>query len=205
MADDFITLYRPDIFERFRGDGFADPLDARQWFASCLAFQYDDIAKRHSCEIRISPTRLEEVRLLWKRDTGRIDILGDTIPDHFKQAGFLAYWLRRRMVVGWSERHSAQHPTAEQDRFLLAVNEVCAFLVGLRLCVYFEYKDLIDSTDHIGHRLQELHLARNLKFDIATLLRHKNVSPHALYLIYRTLFYDMTKPEWNAPVLSLVR
>ncbi|ABD88962.1 hypothetical protein [Rhodopseudomonas palustris] len=205
MPDDFITLYRPDVFERFRGDGFTEPADAKQWFASCIAFQYDDIAKRHLCELRISPTRLEEARLLWKRDTGRIDILGDTIPDHFKQAGFLAYWLRRRMVVGWWQRNLVDHASEEQDKFLLSVNEVCAFFVGLRLCVYFEMKSQIDENDHIGHALQDINLGSDLKFDVATLLKHKNVSPHALYLIYRTLFYDLSKPPRKATVLSLVR
>ncbi len=63
----------------------------------------------------------------------------------------------------------------------------------------------IDGTYHISHAMQELDLAGSRKFDIATLLKHKNVSPHALYLIYRTLFYDLTKPRRTAPVLSLVR
>jgi hypothetical protein len=208
VSDDFITIYRPDVFDCFRGrvpNSLTDPNATKQWFASCLAHQYDDIAKRHHCEIRLSPTRLEEARLLWLRDTGRIDIQGDTIPDHFKQAGFLAYWLRRRLVVNWWQRSLVEEATVEQDKFLLSANEICAFLLGFRLCLYFEFKEQIDGRDHIGHLLQELTFASNLKFDVATLLKHKNVSPHALYLIYRTLFYDMKKPEWTAPILSLVR
>ena len=208
MPDDFITIYRPDVFDCFRGsvpNSLSDKDAPKQWFASCLAYQYDDIAKRHHCEVRLSPTRLEEARLLWLRDTGRIDIDGDTIPDHFKQAGFLAYWLRRRMVVSWWQRSLVDEPTEEQDRFLLGANEICAFFVGFRICLYFEFKEEINSRDHIGHLLQELALESSLKFDIATLLKHKNVSPHSLYLIYRTLFYDMKRPERKASVLSIVR
>jgi hypothetical protein len=205
---DFVTIYRPDAFECFRlgpATRRADPDIARMWFATCLAYQYDDIAKRHFCEVNLSPTRLEEARLLWMRDTKRIDIEGDTTPDHFKQVGFLVYWLRRRMVVGFCRRGLAVEPSSEQDKFILSANETCAFMVGLRISVYFALKDVIDSVDHIGHAIQEMELEPALKFDIATLLKHKNVSPHSLYLIYRTLFYDLKKPKHVAPVLTLAK
>ena len=205
---DFVTIYRPDAFDCFRlapaarrGDAEA----ARQWFASCMAYQYDDIAKRHSCEVNLSPTRLEEARLLWMRDTQRIAIEGDTTPNHFKQAGFLVYWLRRRMVVAACRRGLVDEPTGEQDKFVLSANETCAFLIGLRISLYFDLKDKIDSSDHIGHELQEFSLESALKFDVATLLKHKNVSPHSLYLIYRTLLYDLRKPRHIAPILTLAK
>lgn len=204
----FITIYRPDVFECFRdgpAGGRHQPDIAKRWFATCLAYQYENIARQHACEITLSATRLEEARLLWMRDSERIDIRGDTTPDHFKQVGFLVYWLRRRMVVHASRRDLAREAFEEQDRFVLAANEICAFLIGLRLTMYFELKSFIDSQDHVGHEIQRLQLDDSLKFDVATLLKHKNVSPHSLYLIYRTLFYDLQRPQRSTPALAFAR
>lgn len=208
-SQDHITIYRPDVFECFRkGAPAGDMRDedaAKRWFATCMAFQYEDIAARHDCWIRISPTRLEEARLFWNRDVSRIDIEGDTTPEHFKQAGFLVYWLRRRMVIGFQGRREGGEPTDEQDKFLLRANEIGAFLIGFRLCLYFEMKALIDGADHIGHVLQKQNLENGLKFDIGTLLKHKNVSPHSIYLIYRTLFYNLERPPHSAKLFKLAR
>ena len=200
---DFITIYRPDVYDCFRSGSMSGPIETspQQWFATCIAQEYSDIAGRHGCSIEFSATRLEEARLLWVRDTGRIDIDSDTTPDHFKQAGFLVYWLRRRGVVNFARRVKPIAGIEEQDHFLLSPNEIASFLVGFRLSLFFASKHLIDERDHIGHDLQGLTFDSSLKFDIATLLKHKNVSPHSLYLILRTLFYQLPRPLRTAPIL----
>jgi hypothetical protein len=107
--------------------------------------------------------------------------------------------------VNFAARTERPVNVVEQDKFLLSPNEICAFLIGFRLCLYFSLKHLIDESDHIGHEIQARTLDANLKFDVATLLKHKNVSPHALYLIYRTLFYVLERPARSAPVLAIPR
>lgn len=205
---DTITIYRPDVFDCFR-DGTklesGELVDAGQWFATAVAEQYQDIADRHGCRIELSTTRLEEARSLWARDTDRIDIKTETPPDHFKQAGFLVYWLRRRAVLNFAQRRESGVDISEQDRFLFGSNEVAAFLIGFRLCLFFEMKHFIDTGDHIGHDVQKYIFDGELKFDIATLLKHKNVSPHSLYLIFRALFYDLRRPPRSAAVLAYSR
>jgi hypothetical protein len=205
---DTITIYRPDVFDCFR-DGVrlesGELIDAEQWFATAIAEQYQDIANRHGCRIELSTARLEEARSLWSHDTGRIDIKTETPPDHFKRAGFLVYWLRRRAVLNFVHRRESGVDVSEQDRFLFGSNEVAAFLIGFRLCLFFEMKHFIDIGDHIGHDVEKYHFDSELKFDIATLLRHKNVSPHSLYLIFRSLFYDLKRPPRSAPILTYSR
>ena len=74
---------------------------------------------------------------------------------------------------------------------MLSANEICAFLIGFRLCQYFDFEPLIEETGEIVARIRKVNLEAHLLQDAATLLRHKNLSPHALYLIYRSLFYRL--------------
>ena len=212
MSGDLITIYRPDVFEWFRGgeQNATGAVSSDVFFGTCVATQYGLFARGFGCRVKLSATRVEDARRLWLRDVNRIELerrieplggpLGvadeDGIPDHFKQVGFLVYWLRRRCVVDLVERDRPSRgdaPHTPQDRFLLSANEICAFLLGFRICQYFECEPLLTDVNDIAALIRKTNLERHLIYDVATLLRHKNLSPHALYLIYRALFYRL---EW---------
>lgn len=213
MAGRLISIYRPDVFECFRSgdeEGAPSPVSAEAFFSTSIATQYNLIAKGFGCSLKLSAFRLEDARRLWIRDVDRIEIEPrfdvesapnatdrDGIPNHFKQIGFLVYWLRRRCVVESIERNrpAAEKPhQTPQDRFILSGNEICAFLLGFRICQFFEMSLTADPDEDVAARIRQINLEAHLIHDAATLLRHKNLSPHALYLIYRALFYRL---DWS--------
>ena len=136
------SLFQPDIFSFFQ-EGYPVALGERLapdiYFARAIATACKDIAERFDCSLTLSENRLEETRLHWARDLQRIDIANSKIPDHFKTTGFLAYWLRRRIVVQYVICKETAIPV-EQTYFLNFANEVCAFTIAFQLSLYFQYR-----------------------------------------------------------------
>lgn len=191
-------LYQPNIFGYLRDGAGAIGVAPEEWFRTAVAAAYDQIAFSHGCNIRMSADRTDEARLFWARDIGRLEIHGDTVPDHFKQAGFLAYWLRRRIVVQHVSRAIAFDHDEDQHRqtqFVMMSNEFCAFVLGFRICVFFVYGHLADEGDDIAADLERIQVEPSLLFDIAALMKNKNVSPHSLYTVFRSLFYNLELPK----------
>lgn len=201
------TLFRPDIIECLaEGEMLSNGnrITPETWFLSCLAREYEQIAAGHDCNVKISATHAKDARDLWVRDRKRIEVAEDSTPDHFKQAGFLTYWLRRRLAVETTHRYQIHAFIEDQDSFVLGVNDICAFLFGFRLCLYFEFRELIAAGADISAELRKIVVEDHLKHDIATLMRGKNLSPHALYLIFRTLFVDLRRPRRKSAILRFV-
>ena len=71
--------------------------------------------------------------------------------------------------------------------FLKFANEILAFLVGFRLCLFFEAAAQSDQARL--RQLQQYKLRPEYLRDTGLLMNHKNGSPHALYMIYRSLVY----------------
>jgi len=205
--DDFYSLYQPNVFD-FMANG-ADRPDGtfaagEVWFNEAITFDFAETAHLYGCEVTLSARRLEQVRALWKDDVSRIRLLpypdiaedGDNkkllVADHYKQAGYLAYWLRRRMVTKQVWEKEGKASTDDQKKFLLFGNEICSFLVGFHICLGFELAGLAAAKR--SEILSSYLLDGNFLFDASTLLHHKNVSPQALYLIYRGLFYNLLPP-----------
>ena len=105
----------------------------------------------------------------------------------------MAFWLRRRLVI--EDIQVMPNPiqgvpddyiSPRQEEFLSAGNEIAAFLLGFHYCLRYEYKsgeiDLLTG-----------HLSTDFMTTVGVLLREKNVSPHALFLIYKALFIDLNK------------
>ncbi len=80
-------------------------------------------------------------------------------------------------------------------KFVMSGNELCAFLVGFRICTFFEYGRLADQGHPVDEMIQRVNISPSLLFDIAALMKNKNVSPHAIYVVYRSLFYNVELPE----------
>jgi hypothetical protein len=200
---DEFNLYQPHVFDYLKYGQRISPgneVPAKTWFREVISDAFNQIAGGYGCEVNLSGRRLDEARELWIADVERAKIENSIDADHFKQAGFLSYWLRRRVVVAINhEIEGADAGTLQRD-FLKYGNEICSFLTCFRLALFFEIERL-----HGTVRLEQLngiHLAPALVKDVAVLLHHKNVSPHAMYLVYRALFYPlrMPPPEDDAKV-----
>lgn len=186
------ALFQPNALDfMHRGEALpsGETIPKEEWFATAMVEAYADIADRYACEVWLSERRLLEAHNLWEQDLTNMSITDSEEPDHFKQAGFLAYWLRRRVVVERSAEAEGKPEVIYRDDFLQYANEWCSFLVGFHICLPFE-AGRTPTTERL-HELRTIRLRPQYLRDIAVLLHHKNVSPHSLYLIYRSLFYPL--------------
>jgi hypothetical protein len=197
------SLFQSNVFDLLKNG--SPPVDGRpavsgaEWFRAAIRGIFEKVAKENKCWVAMSDARLDEARILWMDDVVRMRIApGDTQtasldePDHFKQSGHLAYWLRRRIVANAIRESDGGEPTDAIKKFILYGAERCSFYVGYLICLGF-------ATSHLHGRqrqdvLARIELTTEYQYDVAVLLKHKNVSPHALYLIYRSLFYTIGIP-----------
>ena len=122
-------------------------------------------------------------------DIKRLDEKMDTSPDHFKHAGFLAYWLRRHNPIrGWDgERDDdvltpAQH---KERQFLRDYRHVyLAFWLGYKICLFYE-REIAPA----GRTLPAPDTSYTQS--ICYLMKYKSISPHAMVFIYRSLFFGV--------------
>jgi hypothetical protein len=145
---------------------------------------------------RLSHPRTVEAHGAWLNDLERVNEheknLGGGL-DHFKRCGHLAFWVRRMgPVVESVETTSYQDspgydlsPDEQAFRDLLFgyCNEYLAFDLGFQFCRYYEMNKPGGSARAVRLVLGEEYLRTTCHF-----LKYKNVSPHALFLIYKSLF-----------------
>ena len=121
--------------------------------------------------------------------------------DHFKHAWFISFWLRRLTPINVTHRDvKAAHTNAEkQDFFLRYGKEICALLIGYEICLYYEMAAIADEST--GQTivpmteweavLKKTNFTQPLLRDFAMVLKHKNMSPHSLYLLFKSLFANI--------------
>jgi len=209
---------RPDLFER---------LSDQNWFKRFLRTQYSIIYLSGRLRPQIIMNRLDESFELWQKDLVRIRHVEENVgePDHLKQAGHLAYWLRRAapiseavpalagdempvqtwpiVVQTFGSEMLAERQKILRDMLLQYGNEYAAFDIGFRICRYFEAKRIERSPDRsegaaVPQDIRNMNPSLSYLHDVAHFLKEKNVSPHALYLIYRSLFLEL-RPMPPAP------
>lgn len=107
-------------------------------------------------------------------------------PDHFKHAGTLAFWLRRTSPIIMDKITLVQHDiqddylTVDDNLFMLDyTNEYFAFIFGLELCNFFERQ----QPEYTEPKITKDYIQMLCYF-----LKYKHVSPHAMIMIYRSLF-----------------
>ena len=132
----------------------------------------------------------------WHRDITRMpddSMQGSSSePDHFKNSGVLAYWLRRfppaqhftdnTKSIQDSYPYSVM-PRDEEFRELLRgyVPEYLAFDIGFRICDFFE-------TQKKDSPCQPKSLSDDYIKMACHFLKYKNVSPHSMILMYKSLY-----------------
>ena len=140
----------------------------------------------------ISDYRLRQAYEFWTNDLRRLmhfDLNESRRADHFKQAGYLAYWLRRSDPItemNWPDVSDQFHAvTRARDIHLLYGAEYPSLMLGFDLCRYFEANRIGSSNYFSDYELDE-----DLVLTACHFMKTKSVSPHAVYMMYKFLFFN---------------
>jgi hypothetical protein len=153
-----------------------------------------------SAEARLQPTishyRLRDAHAFWNEDLNRVEGAEPNLEnglDHFKQCGHLAYWLRRTApiisFVDLTGCYSDGMPELDDDgkalRDLLYKYgmEYLSFDWAFQICRFHEM-----TRPDKKSRADDICLSEDYIVTTCNFLKRKNVSPHALFLILRSLF-----------------
>ncbi|MBE8159025.1 MAG: hypothetical protein HAW59_06540 [Betaproteobacteria bacterium] len=123
-----------------------------------------------------------------ERLDGNMKTTPDHSPDHFKRAGLLAYWLRRRSpILRWDKYMDMDDCNLDDAQkkwreFIFNYGrEFHAFSLGYRICWSMEWNKEQESP--MPKVISEKRLTH-----ICYFMKYKSVSPHAMGLIYESLF-----------------
>lgn len=164
-------------------------------FAQLFAWYVEQAFAVAALKPKISVQRLYEAHGAWKNDLDRVGKHEKKLTDgldHFKQAGHLAFWIRRFCpIIEASCALNGDTPTAEQQaerEFLYSYsNEYIAFVLGYNICRFYE----IFRTDVNDYpRAKELKLTRGYVEMACHFLKYKTASPHALTMAYKSMFFN---------------
>lgn len=184
---------RADIFTK---------LHDQEWFVNFIKYQYKDIFfKSETVNPQISEYMLMQAHEHWVSDVGRIssnEYNGKNL-DHFKHSAILCFWLRRFPAItdyfpDPSLKAFGQSVIIDnKDLFNHGVHQA-SFDIGFRICSYWEAMRA-DCEDVYGKILEpgDFKIGRHKEFtnDVGYVLSEKNVSPHTLNLIYKSLFLQL--------------
>lgn len=193
--------------------GVIDRLCDRAFFHDAISQFYIRLAEKFGCNVDLSMRRLGEAHDYWQGDVERTLAMGTdhetTELDHFKHAAFIAFWLRRLVLINniWfrpEDRHSAAAgdtaPSPMQIQFYRFGNEICALFAGFYICLAYETYAMSKRREREGN-MQVIsdgvfvrEMPSHLMSEYPKLLKHKNISPHALYMLYRSLFDNL---QWT--------
>lgn len=147
----------------------------------------------------VSKPRLIEAHGAWLNDLHRV---GNHEPhldnglDHFKRCGHLAFWLRRMSPIvesidltknlGDADGYALSQDEKEFRLLLLGYcNEYIAFDYAYQICKYYELGKVPPSA-----RAATLAPSREYYRSTCHFLKYKNVSPHGMHLIFKSLFLE---------------
>lgn len=188
------AMCHDDIFEEmalFESDISSNPIMKNGGFLGVVTKHMAFLVEGLGIEIELCPKRLKSAHKLWQDDlrhSSERDMAGGKL-DQFKQAGYLAFWLRRAspiIRIGFDK--SQVMKLSESDQYYLDFliqfgNEHLAFTLGHEICLFFQCnrRDMPLDPKAFGFDSAFAH-------DINSTMKRKNMSPHALNLIYRALF-----------------
>ncbi|HWY62734.1 MAG TPA: hypothetical protein VNW15_12610 [Rhizomicrobium sp.] len=162
--------------------------------------KFKDLFERHAKSVTrpmllkpiFSLARERDAHYAWREDLTRVEARERKLTeglDHFKQSAHLAYWLRRQAPIveyeDWAKYEEGGLALGEEEtREFIAKygTELVAFDFGFKICAYYEE----ERSD--GKKKQPPKLSMSYLEDVCYMLKFKHVSPHSLYLIYRSIF-----------------
>lgn len=181
------------------------------WFCDFIEYQYTQICfAKSALRPRLSRYNLMEAFDSFKPDIKDLEERENRgqPAEQFKQAAWLAYWLRRASPIQSILASVASLPSVEnasqlQDVLLRYGNEYCAFDLGFRCSRYIASRSLFalgrrvvvikdngpgEDAEIVHEDLRSYTLKQAFIIDACQMLKEKNVSPHSLYLVYKGLF-----------------
>jgi hypothetical protein len=215
-----------------------------KWMESPLGISNtDDLAEklevrmRTDCDwlgfaVKLSKSRIQDAYKAWIEDlhrsardftSNRSSVSGTTtksiVPDHFKAAAFLSYWLRRDSpIVDLKTKENEQirllqdeeefteitdsdyldlgvHASIPNGRDFLAryANQYYAFVLAFELAAAYEGQRLSEISELIDQdALVNPIRIPTTKFlqDLCYASKYKNISPHALELLFRAYIQE---------------
>jgi hypothetical protein len=187
-------IYHPNLMKSLENPSAQfDP-----FFCNFIEHNFNVFARFYKCEVKLSTLRTIEAKDNWHVHRARwLEIMrsahGSTGLDHYKLAGLLTFWLRRRIVVervlptpyppGLGIEPDYLSPL--QETFLKSGNEICSFLIGYHLCVRFEL-------DPPRIELASFYMPDDFVESAGTMLHQKEISPDGLYMMFKGLFLHMS-------------
>lgn len=207
---------REDVFALF-APNIVDTLLDRENFIDIVGEFYESLAKRYECAISVSHRRLGDAHDFWLADIPRTLSWGSdpsTVElDHFKHASIISFWLRRQIPIndiwfgsgnvatkvrGGDELFRATQKQADFSRY---GSELCALYVGLYICLAYEIQAIrVKAEDREGSgdkillmeaEIKRIRLPSQFKSEYPMIMKHKNLSTHAMYMLYRSLFANI--------------
>lgn len=142
-----------------------------------------------------SKPRLHTAHYAWREDLSRVEDRESNLGrglDHFKQCGHLAYWIRRTSPIIeyvdlsalWEDPEELYPDEVELRDFIYEYgDQFIAFDLGFQICQYYEF----ERTDR-KEEMRQPQMTKDVLHDICHVLKFKNVSPHSIALIYRSIF-----------------
>lgn len=192
------ALFQTNIIRRLKY-GVPPRIAAWTLFDEVMCDELDSICSYFGCEPEPIRINLLEAQEFWVDDIDNVAIEEDEKtqerlePDHFKHAGWLCHWLRKKRPIG---RLIIHDESKLQKYFEESYNEVCAFIIGLKIALFYECCERKMDDDAIV-RVTQIGFLTEILPDIALYLNHKNVSPHAIYMIYKSIIHDSPLRQGN--------
>lgn len=148
---------------------------------------------------KLSKLRVIEAHGAWRNDMHRVSGSEPELEeglDHFKRCGHLTFWIRRMspvveaydLTAGVADAPGMPITEDEQafrDLLFGYCNEYLAFDFGFQFCRFYEMNKNGRSPRAEGLALDEDYIRTVCHF-----LKYKSVSPHAIFLIYKSLFHS---------------
>jgi hypothetical protein len=190
MAADSYHCERRDLFEKLK--------DA-EWFCRFVDYQYKSVVfDMEPVTPLLSDYWTRQAHFRWVKDIRTVSSKEyDGRPlDHFKHAGFLCYWLRRCPPL----YDLAKNPDPafagikyrDPKKVLTQYGNVfAAFDIGLRICRYWESaRTDIGYSNAVRDQIMRFTIPQRSEYieDICYTLAEKNISPHSLHMLYKSLF-----------------
>ena len=195
---------RADLFECLKDQDF---------FRDFVTYQYQTSLANTALEPRISEYACNLAFAQFTSDVKRMlasEYEGEGQLDHFKQASFMVFWLRRHSPISevfLKRPEQAILPVkirSEQPKEVhyYYLNQNVSFDIGFRIIRFWEAQRK-DSTEIYGREvsieefsmLGESTRNKSLLKDLVQTLASKSISPHSLWMIYRAFFHQIILPR----------
>lgn len=179
------------------GDTLNSMLEHRDVFTRTFSEYAYSIMQQARLEPRLSIPRMIEARGAWKNDIDRVGTHEPKLPDglnHFKHAAHLSFWLRRMSplveAIDTTDNiaDSQGYPLTDDEKsfrelFYAYGSEYLAFDFGYQFVKFYENgRCPISETKKSQKDIDDYY------YTVCHFMKYKTVSPHAMHLLYASLF-----------------